>query len=71
MNTRNRHSIEYEGRGRASSARNRIDAVYALSGPYKMPYNTRNPPAPGQDAVQDRLGALMIELEEASRYGSV
>ena len=71
MNMRNRRTIEYTLQGETFNARNRINAIYALSGPYELPYNPKNPPAPGEDAVRDRLGALMIELEEASRYGSV
>lgn len=72
MNMRNRRAIEYGQQHEAISGRNRIDAIYALSGPYKLPYNPKNPPpAPEWDPVRDALGALMVEIDEVSRYGSV
>ena len=71
MNMRNRRTIEYAQRGGASSARNRIDAIYALSGPYELPYNPKNPPVTERDLVRIRLGALMIGLKGVGRHGSV
>ena len=71
MNERNRRAIEYGQPRETISPRNRINAIYALSGPYKLPYNPKNPPAIERSAVRDSIDALLIEIDEVSGYGSV
>ena len=71
MNERNRRVIEYGQPRETISPRNRMYAIYALSGPYKLPYNPKNPPATERSAVRDRIDALLFEIDEVSGYGSV
>lgn len=68
MGIRNRRTIEHSLRMDAVNARNRVNAAYSLSGPHELSHNRKNPPMPERDEVRDRLGALMIELEEVTKY---
>ncbi len=71
MDIRNRRTIEHSLRMDAVDARNRINATYSLSGPHELSHNRKNPPMPERNEIRDRLGALMIELEEVSKYEGV
>ena len=71
MNLRNRRTIKYAVREDAIDPRNRVNVVYAPSGPLVLRRSQKNPPPPERDAIRDRLGALMVEIDEVPKYEGI
>lgn len=71
MNQRNRRTIKHAVREDAIGPRNRVSAVYAPSGPLVLRRSRKNPPPPERDPIRDRLGALMVEIDEVPKYDGI
>lgn len=71
MNLRNRRTIKYAVREDTIGAKNRVNVVYTPSGPLVLRRSQKNPPPPERDPIRDRLGALMVEIDEVLKYGGI